>query len=82
MTTVTADPTACAECHARLTSCETKRWLSGRACCDGCNHPPPETPVGWDRRRETGTAYDPRPQIFLPERIYSGQGCPTIGQVR
>jgi hypothetical protein len=32
--------TACAECHATLASCETKRWLGGKACCDGCSHRP------------------------------------------
>jgi hypothetical protein len=32
----------CAECRVSLPSCETKRWLGGRPCCDGCSHPQPD----------------------------------------
>jgi hypothetical protein len=28
----------CANCGASITSCETREWLSGRRCCDGCDH--------------------------------------------
>lgn len=31
---------SCAACDASLGGCETKRWLSGRACCAECAHDP------------------------------------------
>jgi len=29
---------SCAVCDASLGGCTTKRWLSGRRCCEGCSH--------------------------------------------
>jgi hypothetical protein len=41
MTTTTTEPSSCAECGARLTTCQTKMWLGSRPCCDGCQHGQP-----------------------------------------
>jgi len=37
-TTTTADDGACTGCGATATSCDCRRWLSGRPCCAACGH--------------------------------------------
>ena len=51
------DDRLCAECDARLVSSQTKLWLAGRACCEGCSHGQAEAsrwrevvPTGWGER--------------------------------
>ena len=69
--------TACAECGARLTSCETKRWLSGKACCDGCSHRPQEARYNSDVRPQPASRR-PHPRVTQPgsgdnrDRWYTG----------
>jgi len=37
-TTTTADDRACPGCGAQAGSCGVRRWLSGRPCCESCDH--------------------------------------------
>ena len=49
----TADDDRCQTCSARATSCDIRRWLSGRSCCTTC--------AGPHTHRGEGDSADPRP---------------------
>lgn len=58
----------CSACGCTETGCEVKRWLGGKACCDGCNHQPTGgTPSHQSRvrPRDSPLAWFPVPGFFL-----------------
>jgi hypothetical protein len=67
----------CASCGCTETSCETKVWLSGRKCCDDCNHD-----RGAGKSSRNGHLHDPAlSQLFLSPRhgnVPSRDGIVTV----
>jgi hypothetical protein len=54
----------CTSCGCTEVSCSTKVWLSGRKCCENCDHNP-----GGRSSNVKPRGFRPRPpKIFLPER--------------
>jgi hypothetical protein len=57
-TVATEGMTDCTACGCRAASCETKVWLSGRKCCQRCDHDHGEAHGG---RVGTGSDQPPDP---------------------